>query len=36
MGKGNVYRVLLLGKRKEISTLGRPRCRWGDNIKMAL
>jgi hypothetical protein len=33
MGKGNAYKVLL-GKGKERSTLGRPRCRWDGNIKM--
>jgi len=30
-----VYRVLV-GKPERKSTLGRPRCRWEDNIKMGL
>jgi len=30
-----MHRVLL-GQRKERITLGRPRCRWDGNIKMAL
>jgi hypothetical protein len=35
MKKGDVYR-LLLGKPKGKRPLGRPRCRWVDNIKMDL
>jgi hypothetical protein len=36
MGKGRgVYRVLM-GKREGGRPLGRPRCRWEDNIKMDL
>ena len=36
MGEGRgVYRVLV-GKPEEKRPLGRPRCRWEDNIKMAL
>jgi hypothetical protein len=31
--KGNVYR-LLVGKSEGKRPLGRPRCRWIDNIKM--
>jgi hypothetical protein len=34
-GKLNAYRGLL-GKRKERSIFGRPRCRWDGNTKMAL
>jgi hypothetical protein len=34
-GKGGVYRVLL-GKPGGKRPLGRPRCRWEDNIKMNL
>jgi hypothetical protein len=34
-GKRNVYR-LLVGKPKGKRPLGRPRCRWIDNIKMDL
>jgi hypothetical protein len=33
--KGNMYR-LLVGKPEEKRPLGRPRCRWIDNIKMDL
>jgi hypothetical protein len=33
--KRNVYR-LLVGKPEEKKPLGRPRCRWIDNIKMDL
>jgi hypothetical protein len=33
--KRNTYRILL-GKPEEKRTLGRPRCRWMDNIKMDL
>jgi hypothetical protein len=33
--KGNVYR-LLVGKPEGKRPLGRPRCRWIDNIKMDL
>jgi hypothetical protein len=33
--KRNVYR-LLVGKREGKTLLGRPRCRWIDNIKMDL
>jgi transposase len=33
--KGNVYR-LLVGKTAEKRPLGRPRCRWVNNIKMDL
>jgi hypothetical protein len=36
MGEGRgVYRVLM-GKPEEKRPLGRPRCRWEDNIKMGL
>jgi len=35
MGKRNAYSILL-GKRKERSTLGRPRCRWDGSINMVL
>ena len=36
MGEGRgVYRVLV-GKPKEKKLLGRPRCRWENNIKMDL
>jgi hypothetical protein len=36
MGEGRgVYRVLV-GKPEEKRSLERPRCRWGDNIKMDL
>jgi hypothetical protein len=31
----NAYRILV-GKPEERRPLGRPRCRWVDNIKMAL
>jgi hypothetical protein len=34
-GKRNVYR-LLVGKPEGKKPLGRPRCRWIDNIKMDL
>jgi hypothetical protein len=34
-GKRNVYR-LLVGKSEGKRPLGRPRCRWIDNIKMDL
>jgi hypothetical protein len=33
--KGNVYR-LLVGKAEGKRPLGRPRCRWTDNIKTEL
>jgi hypothetical protein len=33
--KRNVYRILV-GKPKGKRPLGRPRCRWKDNIKMDL
>jgi hypothetical protein len=33
--KRNVYR-LLVGKPEEKTPLGRPRCRWVDNIRMDL
>jgi hypothetical protein len=33
--KRNVYRILV-GKPEEKGPLGRPRCRWIDNIKMDL
>jgi hypothetical protein len=36
MGEGRgVYRVLV-GKPEGKSSMGRPRCRWEDNIKMDL
>ena len=36
MGKRRgVYRVLM-GKREGKRSMGRPRCRWGDDIKMDL
>jgi hypothetical protein len=36
MGEGrNVYRVLV-GKPEGKRSLGKPRCRWGDGIKMEL
>jgi len=35
MGKRGLYRVLV-GKPEEERPLGRPRCRWEDNIKMDL
>jgi hypothetical protein len=35
MEKGNAYRVLV-GKPEGKKPLGRPRCRWFDNIKMEL
>jgi hypothetical protein len=36
MGEGrDVYRVLV-GKPEEKRPMGRPRCRWEDNIKMDL
>jgi hypothetical protein len=31
-----MYRVFLVGKPEGKKTLVRPRCRWGDNIKMDL
>jgi hypothetical protein len=34
-GKRNVYRVLV-GNPEGNRPLGRPRCRWKDNIKMVL
>jgi hypothetical protein len=34
-GKRNAYR-LLMGKPEEKRPLGRPRCRWVDNIRMGL
>jgi hypothetical protein len=34
-GRGSVYRVLL-GKPKGKRPLGKPRCRWKDNIRMDL
>jgi hypothetical protein len=34
-GKRNTYRILV-GKREGKIPLGRPRCRWMDNIKMDL
>jgi hypothetical protein len=33
--KRNAYRILV-GKQKGRRPLGRPRCRWEDNIKMDL
>jgi hypothetical protein len=33
--KRNAYRILV-GKPEEKNPLGRPRCRWMDNIKMDL
>jgi len=33
--RGGVYRVLV-GKPEEKRPLGRPRCRWVDNIRMDL
>jgi hypothetical protein len=33
--KRNAYRISV-GKPKEKRSLGRPRCRWADNIKMDL
>jgi hypothetical protein len=33
--KGNAYRILV-GKPEGKKPLGRPRCRWVDNIKMDL
>jgi hypothetical protein len=33
--KRNAYRIML-GKPEGKKPLGRPRCRWVDNIKMAL
>jgi hypothetical protein len=33
--KGNAYRILM-GKPEVKGPLGRPRCRWVDNIKMHL
>jgi hypothetical protein len=36
MGEGRgVYRILV-GKHEGMKPLGRPRCRWEDNIKMDL
>ena len=35
MGEERVYRVLV-GKQEGKSPLGRPRCRWVDNIRMDL
>jgi hypothetical protein len=35
MGKMNAYRILV-GNSEGKRTLGRPRCRWMDNIKMDL
>jgi hypothetical protein len=35
MEKRNAYRILV-GKPEGKRTLGRPRCRWVDNIKMDL
>jgi len=32
-GRRNAWRVLV-GKPEAKRTLGRPRCRWGENIKM--
>jgi hypothetical protein len=31
-----VYRVVLVGKPEGKRPLGRPRCRWGDNIRTDL
>jgi hypothetical protein len=33
--KGNAYRIFV-GKREGKRQLGRPKCRWEDNIKMNL
>jgi hypothetical protein len=35
MGKRNAYRILM-GKPEGMRPLGRPRCRWVDNIKIDL
>jgi hypothetical protein len=34
--KRNAYRILLAGKPEEKRPLGRPKCRWVDNVKMDL
>jgi hypothetical protein len=34
--KRNAYRLLLVGKSEGKRPLGRPRCRWVDNIRMDL
>jgi hypothetical protein len=36
MGDNRVVYKVLVGKRKAKRPLGRPRCRWEDNIKMDL
>jgi len=36
MGEGRGSYKVLVGNPEEKSTLGRPRCRWEDNIKMDL
>jgi hypothetical protein len=36
MGEGRVVHRVLLGKPEGKRPLGRPRCRWEDNIKMDL
>jgi len=36
MGDRRGAHRVLVGKSKEKRTLGRPRCRWEDNIKMYL
>ena len=36
MGEGRGVYSVLVGKSGEKSILGRPRCRWEDNIKMDL
>jgi len=36
MGEGRVVHMVVVGKREGRRTLGRPRRRWKDNIKMDL
>jgi hypothetical protein len=36
MGKWRVMYMVLMGKPDGKITLGRPRCRWEDNIKMQI
>jgi hypothetical protein len=36
VGRGEVYNWVFVGKPKGERPLGRPRCRWEDNIKMDL
>ena len=36
MGEGRGVHTVLVGKPEEKRPLGRPRCRWKDNIKMDL